>query len=135
MPKAIKIVLGVLIGLAVWTVVATVGNLVIRGLVSGYAEAEPAMRFSLPMLLARLGLGAVSSVAAGFVCATAFRSVPTAVTFLAVVLVICFVPVHYSMWTRFPPWYHGAFLVSLAPLVLLGARLARPTVSEARRAA
>ena len=135
MPKAIKIVLGVLIGLVVWIVVATVGNFVIRGLVSGYAEAEPAMRFTLPMLLARLGLGALSSAAAGFVCAASLRSVPNAVKFLAVVLVIFFVPVHYSLWTQFPLWYHVVFLVSLAPLVLLGARLARPVVPEAKGAA
>ena len=134
MPKAIKIVLGVLIGLVVWIVVATVGNLVIRGLVSGYSEAEPAMRFTLPMLLARLSLGAVSSAAAGFVCAASMHSVPNAVKFLAVVLVIFFVPVHYSMWTQFPLWYHAVFLVSLAPLVLLGARLTRPVSSKARGA-
>ncbi len=124
MPKAIKIVLGVLLGLVVWIVVATVGNFAIRALVSGYAEAEPAMRFTLPMLLARLGLGALSSVAAGFVCAVAMRSAPNAAKFLAVVLVIFFVPVHYSLWMQFPLWYHVVFLVSLAPLVLLGARAA-----------
>ena len=135
MPKALKIVLGVLIGLVVWIVVATVGNFVIRALVSGYAEAEPAMRFTLPMLLARLGLGALSSAAAGFVCAASLRSVPNAVKLLAVVLVILFVPVHYSLWAQFPLWYHVVFLVSLAPLVLLGAVLARPSASEAKGAA
>jgi hypothetical protein len=114
MPKALKIVFGVLIGLVVWIVVATVGNFVIRALVFGYAEAEPAMRFTLPMLLARLGLGALSSAAAGFVCAASLRSVPNAVKLLAVVLVILFVPVHYSLWAQFPLWYHVVFLVSLA---------------------
>lgn len=87
------------------------------------------------MLLARLALGAISSAGAGFACAASFHSVPTAVKFLAVVLVIFFVPVHYSLWAQFPLWYHVVFLVSLAPLVLLGARLARPTASEAKGAA
>lgn len=135
MPKAIKIVLGVIFGLVVWFVVATVGNFAIRGLVSGYAEAEPAMRFTLPMLLARLGLGAVSSLAAGFACGALLRSVPNAVKFFAGLLVIFFVPAHYSLWTQFPLWYHVIFLVSLAPLVLLGARLAQPLASEAKGAA
>ncbi len=130
-----KIVLGVLVGLVVWFVVATVGNFAVRGLVSGYTEAEPAMRFTLPMLLARLGLGAVSSVAAGFTCGALLRSVPIAVKFFAGVLVIFFVPVHYSLWTQFPLWYHVVFLVSLAPLVLLGARLAQPLASRAKGAA
>jgi hypothetical protein len=135
MPKAMKIVLGVLVGLVVWFVVATVGNFAIRGLVAGYAEAGPAMRFTLPMLLARLGLGAVSSVAAGFACGVLLRSVPIAVKFFAGLLVIFFVPVHYSLWTQFPLWYHVVFLVSLAPLALLGARLAQPLASAAKDAA
>ena len=135
MPKAMRIVLGLIVGLVVWFVVATAGNFVIRSLVPGYAEAEPAMRFTLPMLLARLGLSAVSSVAAGLACGALLRSVPVAVKFLAGLLVIFFVPVHYSLWTQFPLWYHAVFLVSLAPLALLGARLARPLASAANGAA
>lgn len=125
----IKGVLGVLIGFVAWFAVATVGNLVIRAVVAGYAEAEPEMKFTLPMLVARLALGAVSSVAAGFACAASFRSVPDAVKFLATVLVLFFIPVHYSLWTRFPLWYHAVFLASLAPLALLGGKLARPIAS------
>jgi len=135
MRKAIKILLGVSVGLVVWSVVATVGNFAIRGLVSGYAEAEPAMRFTLPMLLARLGLGAVSSLAAGFACAALVRSVPIAVKLFAGLVVLLFLPVHYSLWAQFPVWYHVMFLVSLAPLVLLGARIARSRASEEKVAA
>jgi len=32
-----------------------------------------------------------------------------------------FLPVHYSLWNRFPIWYHLVFLISIIPLVLLGA--------------
>ena len=135
MRKMLRIVLVVLVGLVVWSVVATVGNFAIRALISGYAEAEPTMRFTLPMLLARLGLGAVSSLAAGFACAAPSRSVPIAVKFFAGLLVIFFIPVHYSLWTQFPLWYHVVFLGSLAPLALLGARLAQPLASEAKGAA
>ena len=131
MLKSMRIVLGVLVGLVVWFVVATVGNFAIRGLVAGYAAAEPAMQFTLPMLLARLGLGAVSSVAAGFACRALLRSVPIAVKFFAGLLVFFFVPVHYSLWAQFPLWYHVAFLVSLAPLALLGARSAQSGASAA----
>jgi Flp pilus assembly protein protease CpaA len=44
MPKSLKIVLGVVLGFVVWFGVATVGNLLIRQSMAGYAEAEPAMR-------------------------------------------------------------------------------------------
>jgi len=133
MPRSIKVVLGVVLGFFVWFCVATVGNLLIRGTLAGYAEAEPAMKFTLPMLLARLALGGVSSVAAGFVCAASLR-LPAAVNILAIVLVVFFIPVHYSLWARFPPWYHAVFLVSLAPLVLLGAAPARPGASRGKGA-
>ena len=123
MRKPIKIVLGVLLGFVVWFVVATVGNLIIRAAISGYHEAEVVARLTLPMLFARLAVGAVSSTAAGFACASAFRSAPRAITFLAAALVLFFIPVHYSLWTQFPLWYHATFLLTLAPLVWLGARL------------
>jgi hypothetical protein len=122
MPKALKVALGVLVGLVVWFTVATLGNFAIRAMVAGYAEAEPAMRFTLPMLLARLVLGAVSSVVAGLVCGLMFRSSGITVKCFAGVLLILFVLVHYSLWAQFPLWYHVVFLASLAPLALLGAR-------------
>jgi hypothetical protein len=129
-----RIVLGLLVGLVVWFVVATAGNFVIRNLLSGYAEAEPAMRFTLPMLLARLGLSAVSSVAAGLACGALLRPVHVAVRYFAALLVAFFVPVHYSLWAQFPLWYHVVFLASLAPFALLGAWLALPRAAEANGA-
>ena len=132
MPKPLKIVLAVLIGLVVWFVAATVANVLLRASLPGYAEAELAARFTLPMLLARLVVGAVSSVAAGFACALFVRTVPVAVKAFAVVLVLFFVPVHYAVWARFPLWYHAIFLVSLAPLVLVGAWAARHSAGGVR---
>ena len=135
MPKPIKFVFVILIGFVVWFVVATVANLLIRASLPGYAEAELATRFTLPMLLARLVVGGVSSMAAGFVCALSARSVPVAVKVFAVALVLFFIPVHYSLWAQFPLWYHATFLVSLAPLVLVAAWIARRFASPARSAA
>jgi hypothetical protein len=65
MPKPIKIALAVVIGFVVWFVAATGANLLIRESLSGYAQAEPAARFTLPMLLARLAVGAFSSLVRG----------------------------------------------------------------------
>ena len=121
MPKPIKIALAVLIGFVVWFVVATAANLLIRALLPGYAEAEPAARFTLPMLLARLAVGGLSSVAAGLACVLIARADLVAVKILAVALVLFFLPVHYALWVQFPLWYHAVFLLSLAPLVLVGA--------------
>ncbi len=124
MRHAARIVLSVVIGFVVWFTVATVCNLVVRAALPGYAAAEPAMSFTLPMLIARLGLSVVSSVASGFACAMMLRGHLRAARFFAIALVVFFVPVHYSLWARFPLWYHVVFLLSLAPLVLVGANLA-----------
>ena len=37
-----------------------------------------------------------------------------------VLLLIGFIPVHISLWDRFPVWYHLTFLLSLVPLTYLG---------------
>ena len=134
MPKPIKIVLAVLLGLVVWFVVATVANLLLRALLTGYAEAERAVQFTLPMLFGRLLVGAVSSVVAGLACASVVRDLPAAAKVLAIALVLLFIPVHYSLWAQFPLWYHAAFLLSLAPLVIVGAWLVQRRVDGARRA-
>ena len=133
-PKPIKLVLAILIGFVVWFVVATIANMLIRASLPGYAEAELATRFTLPMLLARLAVGAVSSVAAGLACALAARSISVAIKVLAAALVLFFFPVHYSLWTQFPLWYHAVFLVSLAPLVLVGAGVAHRFTLRVRSA-
>ena len=81
------------------------------------------LTFTPGMLLARLVVGALSSVCAGFAIAWIIKSHGTAVTILGVVLIALFIPVHYGLWGKFPVWYHLIFLVSLMPLTLLGARL------------
>src|SRR6202007_962825 len=96
MPKSLKIVLGVLLGFVVWFGVATVGNLLIRHSMAGYAEAEARMKFPLTLLRPRRKLGGVSSVAAGFLCAAALR-LATAAKFFASLLVLFFIPIHYSL--------------------------------------
>jgi len=121
MPKPIKITLAVLIGFVVWFVFATLANLVVRASLPGYVAAEPAAEFTLPMLVARLAVGGLSSLAAGFASASIARASLAATRILAVALVLFFLPVHYALWAQFPFWYHAVFLLSIAPLVLTGA--------------
>jgi hypothetical protein len=120
-----RIALGVIAGIVAWFVVATVGDWILRLAIGGYAEVEASMHFTLAMEIGRLCVGAVSSIAAGATCAWLVPATRRAVTVLAIVLVLLFLPVHYRLWSQFPPWYHATFLITLAPLVLLGARLAR----------
>ena len=123
MPTWLRTILATIAGFVVWFAVATVGNLVIRWLLPGYVAVEKAMNFSLGMLVARLVLGALASFAAGAGCAAIARNAHAATYLFAAVLLIFFVPVHVSLWTKFPVWYHIVFLGSLIPLVVFGARL------------
>jgi len=81
------------------------------------------MEFSPIMLIARLVLGAVASVAAGAACMAIARGAGRALYVFAFLLLAMFVPVHVGLWARFPVWYHLLFLGSLVPLVIAGARL------------
>jgi len=40
-------------------------------------------------------------------------------------LLAAFIPQHLRLWSIFPLWYHLTFLVTLAPLIVLGSRLPR----------
>jgi hypothetical protein len=120
-----RALLGIVAGLVTWMVVATLLNFVLRSAIDGYAAAEPRLAFTLPMMFARLLLAAASSLAAGAMAGwiAQWRTwVPWAV---GAVMLAFFVPAHVSLWPRLPVWYHLTFLVTLAPLVALGAMLAR----------
>jgi hypothetical protein len=113
----------VLAALATWIFVATVLNLPLRTFWPRYHEAETAFNFTFTMKLARLALGAVSSIAAGFVAAWIGRGRMRAAMLTGVILLGLFIPNHYLLWSKFPVWYHLTFLLSLVPLTLLGAVL------------
>jgi hypothetical protein len=121
----IRSILAAIAGLVAWIVVGQLGDMLIRVLLPRYAAAEPAMAFTLPMMISRLILGALSSVAAGYLCSVLARGRREAVFGLAAVLLAGFVYMHIGLWPRFPVWYHAFFLLTLVPFVLLGARAAR----------
>ncbi len=50
------------------------------------------------------------------------------------ILLVAFIPEHILIWVKFPVWYHLVFLVTLAPLVALGAALCRRRAPSERSA-
>jgi hypothetical protein len=117
--------------LVTWFFVATVLNLALRASWPHYHEAETAFNFTLAMKLARLVLGAISSLGAGSVAAWIGKDRMKAATLTGIVLLGLFIPGHYLLWNKFPIWYHLTFLASLLPLTLLGAALYRRTCQKA----
>ncbi len=130
-----RTLLAIFTALVSWVVVVSLLNLILRQGIAGYAAAEPAFSFTLGMLLARLAIAATSSLAAGAVAARIAPGDTRAPWLCGIILLVVFLPEHVKLWHSFPVWYHLTFLVTLVPLVLLGAHLARPALAQVPRAA
>ena len=116
----------VVAGLAAWVVIATILDRSLRLVWPDYAAALPVFHFTLPMMLARLTEGAVTTIAAGWFARWVARTPLWLAYVQGALILLPFLYVHYKLWHSFPVWYHLTFLVPLIPLTLLGASLARP---------
>ena len=110
-------------GLLLWVVVVSVLDRGLRFFVAGYAAAEPTYSFTLGMLALRLVIAALTSLIAGAVVAWIAPSSPRVPVLVGATLLLIFIPDHVRLFSLFPLWYHLLFLVTLIPLVMLGARL------------
>ncbi len=119
-----KGILGVIAGLAVWLIVVTVAGIIMRQAWPAYASVADAMTFTLPMMVARLTISAVATVAMGLVTATVTSQSMRARLMAGVLLLVMFIPEHIMLWEKFPVWYHLTFLLSLVPLTYLGGEFA-----------
>ena len=121
----VKAVVAIIAGLAAWVVVIMVAGVIMRSSWPAYASVAEAMTFTLPMMLARLSIGAVATLAGGWVTAAiAPRSILVRVI-PGLILLAAFIPQHIMLWNNFPVWYHLTFLLSLVPLTYLGGTIAR----------
>ena len=108
-------------GIVIWVAVASLLNLAMRMSWPAYALVEKTYAWSLSMQLARLTIGALSSLAAGYVAARIANG-SRAPLITGVVLLLLSLPSHIIHFDKMPLWYHAAFLLTLIPLVVLGAR-------------
>jgi hypothetical protein len=126
-----KGILGVVAGLLVWAGVAALGGIVMRGTWADYARVADAMTFTLPMMIARLAIGAVATITAGRVAARIGQSMLARLS-PGMLLLLIFIPQHIALWQKLPIWYHLTFLLSLVPLTYIGGtritREAKPAV-------
>ena len=118
----IRLAGGVIAGLVIWIAGVTLLNIGLRHGLAGYATVEKTMAFTLTMLIARLCISAVSSVASGYGAARLGHG-QRAATITGILLLLLFLPVHYMLFDKFPLWYHLTFLLSLPLLSMAGARL------------
>ena len=111
-------------GLLTWVVVVSLIDRGLRLLIPGYVVAESQLQFTLGMTAARLGMAALTSLIAGAVMGllSSNARVPWIVGAL---ILAAFLPEHIRVWHQLPAWYHLTFLLTLVPLVALGAHLMR----------
>jgi hypothetical protein len=125
--------LSIVAGLVAWGVVVTLLNFGLRAAIPGYQAAEATLQFTLAMKIGRLTEAAVASVAAGAIVGAIAPSKKWAPWVVGLIILAMFLPVHVSLWNKFPAWYHLAFLLPLAPLVALGGLLGRRNGADDRR--
>jgi hypothetical protein len=118
-----RTIASIVAGLVTWAVIATILNFGLRLGLTGYHAAEPTMQFTLAMKIGRLTIAVLASLAAGAVVRVVAPASRWAPWIVGLILLAQFVPIHVHLWNKFPVWYHLSFLITLAPLVALGASL------------
>jgi hypothetical protein len=91
------------------------------------------MTFTLPMMLARLAIGTLATLAAGWVTAVIARRSMLARLTSGLLLLVMFIPQHIMLWDKFPVWYHLTFLASLVPLTWIGGNIPTPWMAAGAR--
>ncbi len=124
-----RVVLGIVVGFLVWWIIGTAGFVLLRVLWHDYAAAVPLRTFTFAMLAARLLVGVICSLGAGWSTARVVGRRSAAPWIVGGLLVAVFLPIHYAALNDFPLWYHLFFLLTLAPLVGFGAKLASREVN------
>jgi hypothetical protein len=105
--------------------VVTVAGLAMRKTWPAYASVADAMTFTLPMMIARLTVGALATLAMGLATSVVSRRSLVATLAAGALLLLAFIPEHFRLWDKFPVWYHLTFLLSLVPLAYLGGMTSR----------
>ena len=122
-------------GLVSWAIVITLLNFGLRAAIPGYHAAEASLQFTSAMKAGRLIEAALTSLAAGVVVGLIAPSKRWAPWLVGLIVLVMFLPVHISLWSKFPVWYHLTFLVPLVPLVVFGGSLGRTLGQGAQRPA
>jgi hypothetical protein len=125
----------IIVGAGVGVALAVTATIAVRHLWSAYVIAEPTKAYSLPMLFARLAVGALCMVAAAWASTRVARDAGTAARWLGGVVLAGSLWVHLvRVWADYPAWYHVVYLSYLVPLAAMGGRLASRRASGGVRA-
>lgn len=128
----LRTILSVVAGVAVWCAIVVPADFAMQQLWPAYALVHKTMAFDPSMQIARLVESTAALVIAAIVTARLARGSAAAPWILGVVFLAIFIPIHYTLWDKFPIWYHAYFLASLLLVSgLVGSlALSRPAASH-----
>ncbi len=113
----LRVVLGVVVGIVAWVVVGVLGFMFLKASWPAYQLAEPEFAFTTPMLWARLVVGVLASVAAGWTAALVAKGeVKAAWIFASLLMALSLYNHLLVVWDAFPVWFHLAYLIPLLPI-------------------
>jgi hypothetical protein len=118
-----RAILGVVLGVVAWVLIVSVLNWGLRAGIPGYHAAEPEGPFTLTMMIGRLTIATITSLATGALIRLIAPQSQWAVWIVGLIGLIVLIPDHIHIWTHFPVWYHAYFLLTFVPLLWIGARL------------
>ncbi len=110
-------------GVVTWEAVVLLATFAGRLIWPAYAVVEKQREFALDMLLTRLAVGAVATLAFGAVVAWVAPGDKRTIQFTFALGLLFSLVDHYFVWDQFPVWYHLAYFAYLVPLAMLGGQL------------
>jgi hypothetical protein len=121
----IRAVGAIVAGAVAWEAVVLLATLAGRLVWPAYAAVETERTFALDMLLSRLAVGALATLAFGAVVAWGVRGDTRMFRVILGLWLTYSVVDHYLVWDQFPVWYHLTYLAYIVPLALVGENLMR----------
>jgi hypothetical protein len=111
-------------GLAAFAALEFAAGQAAKAIWPAYALAAPTRTYSLDILLVRLGVGALATLAVGALSAKMDRGAQQAALMFGVALLLISVVWHIRIWDQYPAWYHLGWLACIVPAAMLGGCLA-----------
>ncbi len=110
-------------GALAWEAVVLLATFAGRLVWPAYAVVEEQREFALDMLLSRLAVGAIATLAFGAVLAWVARGDKRTIYIVVALGLLLSVVDHITVWDQFPVWYHLLYLAYVVPLAMLGGRM------------
>lgn len=112
-------------GVVAWEAVVLLATFAGRLVWPAYAVVEQQRAFALDMLLSRLAVGVLATLAFGAVVTWVARGDRTMIRGIIALALLYSVVDHIIVWDQFPVWYHLLYLAYIVPLAVIGGRLVK----------